>query len=39
MGIDIGKKRCHVCVMDADGTVLEEFSYGNRYDEVLKTAK
>ena len=25
--------------MDADGTVLEEFSYGNRYDEVLKTAK
>ena len=25
--------------MDADGTVLEEFSYGNRSDEVLKTAK
>ena len=25
--------------MDADGTVLEEFTYGNRYDEVLKTAK
>ena len=25
--------------MDADGTVLEEFSYGNRYDKVLKTAK
>ena len=25
--------------MGADGTVLEEFSYGNRSDEVLKTAK
>ena len=25
--------------MDADGTVLEEFFYGNRSDEVLKTAK
>lgn len=25
--------------MDAGGAVLEEFSYGNRYDEVLKTAK
>ena len=25
--------------MDADGTVLEEFPYGNKSDEVLKTAK
>ena len=25
--------------MDADGAVLEEFSYGNRYDEIIKTAK
>ena len=24
VGIDIGKRKCVTCVMDADGTILEE---------------
>ena len=39
IGIDIGKKKCVVCVMDSDGTVLEESSYDNQYDEATKFAK
>ena len=29
IGIDIGKRKCVTCVMDADGTVLEESWYHN----------
>ena len=31
IGIDIGKRRCIVCTMDRNGTVLEETGYENTY--------
>ena len=31
IGIDIGKRRCIVCAMDRNGTVLEETGYENTY--------
>ena len=31
IGIDIGKRRCIVCIMDRNGTVLEETGYENAY--------
>ena len=31
IGIDIGKRRCIVCIMDRNGTVLEETGYENTY--------
>ena len=29
IGIDIGKKKCFICVMDEKGDILEEFDYDN----------
>ena len=43
IGIDIGKKKCVVCVMDAKGNVLEETEYENtihgatRFAERMRT--
>ncbi len=31
IGIDIGKRRCIVCIMNLNGTVLEETGYENTY--------
>ena len=31
IGIDIGKRRCIVCVMDKNGTVLKEMGYDSTY--------
>ncbi len=38
IGIDIGKRKCAVCVIDAKGHVLEEGSYNNTYKEASKLA-
>ncbi len=38
IGIDIGKRRCAVCVVDAKGHVLKEGSYDNTYKEAAKLA-
>ncbi len=38
IGIDIGKRRCTVCVIDAKGHVLEEGSYNNTYKEAARLA-
>ncbi len=38
IGIDIGKRRCVVCVIDAKGHVLEEGSYDNTYKEAARLA-
>jgi len=34
IGIDIGKRKCVACVMDAGGRVLEESSYDNTYADA-----
>ena len=42
IGIDIGKRRCIVCIMDRNGTVLEEAGYENTYaaaDAFARKAK
>ena len=42
IGIDIGKRRCIVCTMDRNGTVLEETGYENTYaaaDAFARKAK
>ena len=31
IGIDIGKRRCIVCIMEQNGTVIEETGYDNTY--------
>ena len=38
IGVDIGKRKCAVCVVDAKGHVLEEGSYDNTYKEAAKLA-
>ena len=38
IGIDIGKRKCVTCVMDADGTVLEESWYHNTLDGAYEFA-
>ncbi len=32
IGIDIGKRRCIVCIMDEDGDILKETGYDNTFD-------
>ncbi len=42
IGINIGKRRCIVCIMDRNGTVLEETGYENTYaaaDAFARKAK
>ena len=38
IGIDIGKKKCVICVTDERGKVLEESSYENTAKDALKFA-
>ena len=38
IGIDTGKRKCVTCVMDADGTVLEESWYHNTADGACRFA-
>ena len=39
IGIDIGKRRCIVCIMDEDGVVLEETGYDNTSAAAAALAK
>ena len=39
IGIDIGKRRCIVCIMDRNGTVLEETGYENTYAAATAFAR
>ena len=39
IGIDIGKRRCIVCTMDRNGTVLEETGYENTYASATAFAR
>ena len=39
IGIDIGKRRCVVCVINQDGTILEEAGYDNTYGAARSFAK
>ncbi|MEM3119161.1 MAG: transposase, partial [Nitrososphaerales archaeon] len=34
VGIDIGKKKCQTCIMDEDGTILDEFVFSNDSDGI-----
>ena len=38
-GIDIGKRRCIVCIMDRNGTVLEEAGYEDTYAATTAFAR
>ena len=39
IGIDIGKRRCIVCTVDRNGTVLEETGYENTYAAATALAR
>ena len=39
IGIDIGKRKCDVCVMDDEGVVLERGQYNNTTSDATKFAK
>jgi transposase len=39
IGIDIGKKKCFICVMDEKGTILEESNYDNTLQDAEIFAK
>ena len=39
IGIDIGKRRCIVCIMDRNGTVLKETGYENTYAAATAFAR
>ncbi len=39
IGIDIGKKKCFICVMDEKGTILEESNYDNTLHDAEIFAK
>ena len=39
IGIDIGKRRCVVCIMDRNGTVLGETGYENTYAATTASAR
>jgi hypothetical protein len=34
MGVDIGKRNCVVCIMDSDGSIIEETKYNNTLDQA-----
>jgi predicted NBD/HSP70 family sugar kinase len=34
MGVDIGKRNCVVCIMDSDGSIIEETKYNNTVDQA-----
>lgn len=38
MGVDIGKRNCVVCIMDSDGSIIEETKYNNTFDEAKSFA-
>ena len=39
IGIDIGKRKCAVCIMDEDGAVLEELAYNNTFKDAVTVAQ
>ena len=39
IGIDIGKKKCFICIMDEKGTILEETNYDNTLHDAEIFAK
>ena len=38
MGVDIGKRNCVVCIMDSDGSIIEETKYDNTLDHAKSFA-
>ena len=34
IAVDIGKRKCVVCITDKDGSILEETEYDNRLEEA-----
>lgn len=39
VGIDIGKRRCIVCIMNEDGSIMERTGYDNTLEDATKFAK
>ena len=39
IGIDVGKKKCFICVMDEKGNILEESNYNNTSKDAKAFAK
>jgi len=39
IGIDIGKKKCFICVMDEKGSIMEETDYDNTMQDAESFAK
>ncbi len=39
LGIDIGKRKCFVCIMDEKGRVLDDTSYDNTSNDATEFAK
>ncbi|MGB6591767.1 MAG: transposase [Candidatus Nitrosopolaris sp.] len=38
IGVDIGKRDCVVCIMDSDGSIIEETKYNNTLDQAKSFA-
>ena len=38
IGVDIGKRDCIVCIMDSDGSIIEETKYNNTLDHAKSFA-
>ena len=36
IGVDVGKKRCQSCIMDADGEILDEFPFTNNGEGIQR---
>jgi len=34
MGVDIGKQNCVVCIIEEDGSIIEETEYNNTLDQA-----
>ena len=39
IGIDVGKRRCIVCIMNEDGSIMERTGYDNTLEDATKFAK
>ena len=36
IGVDVGKRRCQACVMDEEGTVVDEFPFENTFEGIRR---
>ena len=34
IGVDIGKRNCVVCIMDSNGSIIEETNYNNTLEQT-----